>query len=227
MIDAHFHYDQEMNKLILKHKITGIVNVQNPSEYPSAIKLKQCSSNIFLSIGIHPWDVEKITIEMMRFYYQKADVIGEIGLDHTWCECDFTLQYEVFEKQLQIAHQFNKPVIIHMMGYEQEVLSLIKKYPNKYMIHWVKPHELLKEFIKLGCYFSVAFDYEDEVIKQIPINQLLLESDGLESLKWLNLKPEKYIEYYQHRILKLSKLKELDIYSLKIHILNNLYCFLL
>lgn len=210
MIDAHFHLDEEIYDYVLNKDFIGILNVQNIKQYSKANELRILNHNIYLSCGIHPWDVETINIESMINIYKECDVIGEIGLDHVWCDCDKQLQIEVFEKQLQIALKLNKSVIIHMMGYEKVVLELLKQYPNQYLIHWVKPMDLLEEFIEIGCYFSVAFDYNEEVIKKIPINRLLVESDGLESLKWLGLDTKAYYQLDKLRLQTISKIKNID-----------------
>lgn len=226
MIDAHFHLDKSMQELMIRHKINGIVNVANKKQYEEVIAFKKQYEDIAISVGIHPWDVEQVLLSEMEELFEKSDAIGEIGLDCVWCKCDFKHQYEVFEKQLQIAQQLNKPVIIHMMGYEQEVLTLIRKYSNRYLIHWVKPHFLLTEFIKLGCYFSVAYDYDEEVIKQIPNDKLLVESDGLESLKWLNIDINHYEINYNKRLKMIACIKKQSILQIKQQIIFNFNTFL-
>ena len=52
---------------------------------------------------------------------KQASIIGEIGMDSVWCDVDLEIQKEVFEKQLQLAKEWDKPVILHTKGQEKTI----------------------------------------------------------------------------------------------------------
>lgn len=187
--DAHVHLDERMKEIVLKHKIPAIISCTTPNECEQAQQL--CKQYAFLSYscGIHPWRVDKITWEMMYPYIEQAQIIGEIGMDSVWCEQDREKQFEVFNKQIAYASARNKPVILHTKGEEKAIAELIKQYPNTYLVHWYSCMEYLELYKEMGCYFSVGPDvYNNEcvkrVVKQVDLDHLLIESDGLAAIEW-------------------------------------------
>ena len=122
-------------------------------------------------------------------YLEKCQVIGEIGMDSLWCNVPLKRQKEVLEKQLQIAAEWKKPVVLHTKDQEREILELIKKYPNTYLVHLYSADHDLDGYLDLDCYFSVGPDViwnpaVQQVAKRVPENRILLETDGMEAVKW-------------------------------------------
>lgn len=122
-------------------------------------------------------------------YLEKCQVIGEIGMDSLWCNVPLKRQKEVLEKQLQIAAEWKKPVVLHTKDQEREILELIKKYPNTYLVHWYSADHDLDGYLDLDCYFSVGPDViwnpaVQQVAKRGPENRILLETDGMDAVKW-------------------------------------------
>src|SRR5690606_12217395 len=96
--DFHHHY---------KNSVSGIYNAE-PGERPSA--------GLF-SAGIHPNYISDHNEETIKWLYETAQnencvAIGECGLDGL-LSIDFQLQKEIFHRQILIANEVNKPVIIH------------------------------------------------------------------------------------------------------------------
>ncbi|MDZ5034310.1 TatD family hydrolase, partial [Clostridium perfringens] len=49
----------------------------------------------------------------------------------------------------------------------------------------------LEKYIELGCYFTISVDIgysekTNEVLDKIPLNRLLIETDGPTALEWVN-----------------------------------------
>lgn len=122
-------------------------------------------------------------------YLEKCQVIGEIGMDSLWCNVPLKRQKEVLEKQLQIAAEWKKPVVLHTKDQEREILELIRKYPNTYLVHWYSADHDLDGYLDLDCYFPVGPDViwnpaVQQVAKRVPENRILLETDGMDAVKW-------------------------------------------
>lgn len=144
--------------------------------------------------------------------------IGEIGMDSVWCDIDIKVQREVFIYSLNTALEKDMAVILHTKGMEKEIYEIIKEYDLKFIIHWYGCSEYIDEYIELGCYFTVgpAIFFDEDVInlvKKAPLNRILLETDGIEALKWLY---KKDISLDDVRIImedvltEISKIKNMD-----------------
>lgn len=220
IMDVHFHYTDEIDKYL--PDMVGIVNCSDVKQYKQANNLKQ-QYEILISYGLHPWHCENKFDDCLL---ASCDIIGEIGLDSEWCNIDIAKQLICFEYQLAYAFKIQKPVIIHVANREKECLNLLRKYPNKYLIHWVKEHDLIDEYIKDGYYFSINFDDYTTLLTKIPLSRILLESDGLSSLTWLGLNPQKYLLYYQERLKKLSDFYQISINELEKILYQNYLAFI-
>lgn len=85
--------------------------------------------------------------------------------------------------------QLKKPVVLHTKGMEKEILETIKQFPNRYLVHWYSCENYLEEYMKLGCWFTIGPSIrQDKIVemiaRKVPINRLLIESDGLEGISW-------------------------------------------
>lgn len=215
MHDAHFHITQELFEQLKKNGWDGICNIASEEEYNQVQEyLKDYSFHT--SCGIHPWYVDQVSFDSFMPYLEKASMIGEIGLDNTWCETDIQLQKEVFEKQLQYASQTRKPVILHLKGMEKEAYPMVEKYPNTYIVHWHSTKEYIREYRDLGCFFtvgpSVGIDESvNEVVQLVSLDHLLIESDGISALEWAyDTKVVDYVSSLQRSVEEIAKIKGLD-----------------
>ena len=234
LIDAHCHLasNQELAQLQIKQQITSIINCQTPEEWQINSKLTMHMQP--LSFGIHPWDVNKLKFEEIVPYLKLADAVGEIGLDSVWTKNDMALQTKTFRKQLAWAAKKQKPVILHTKGCEKEILAIIRQYPNNYFVHWYDCRKYQKDYIDLGCYFSICLDIIDNpaVIKlaqSVPLDHLLIETDGLNSVEWLLNKPVSVTDYsgiLKQTLTALAHLRHIDSNKLATILGKNLIHFL-
>ncbi|MBG6062677.1 TatD DNase family protein [Flavobacterium sp. CG_9.1] len=172
------------------HKFTNQSNVlelvnQYPQEFDARIP--------YYSIGIHPWFIEKermeADLEIIESKLQEASclAVGECGLDKR-IEIPMELQEMVFEKQLLLAQQYNKPVVIHCVAAFQELI-IIKKKLNisvPILIHgFSKNAQIAKQLVDNGFYISfgkyLLLNKELEaVFTSVPNNRFFLETDTVE-----------------------------------------------
>ena len=157
-----------------------IANADSPREFAF---LKEQGFSV-ISAGIHPWKADTADWAEMEPVLREAAVVGEIGLDSVWCNVDMAVQRQVFHRQLALAAQLKKPVILHTKGMEREVLDTIHQYPNRYLVHWYSCEEHLTDYIALGCWFTLGPDVRSDVAQAVPLDRLLIESDGLEGIAW-------------------------------------------
>lgn len=228
----------EFKKMFSALNYRGIVNSTNEEEF----YLFKEIANTYISFGIHPWQADKYTaknyrqmIEGHSKIYEQADAIGEIGLDNVWCDCTFEEQSRVFELQLEIAQKFNKPIILHFKGLEAEGLKEIKKYNLRKMIHWYSSEDLIDEFIDCDCYFTVGIDVladkqiSAEIAQIVPIDRLLLETDGTEAAEWglrREVMPFELPDLLNESLTKVAKIRGLEEDELAAKLEENFFRFL-
>lgn len=230
-IDAHLHVTPSL--LPFLNGIPCIANADSPEEYLwlEANKLP----GMVISAGIHPWKADKTSWSEMEPFLRTCAVIGEIGLDGVWCSTDPRIQQEIFHRQLELAHSLQKPVILHTKGMEKEVLHTIRQYPNRYLVHWYSCRDFLDEYMALDCWFTAGPDlcsnpHVEQLVKTVPLDRLLPESDGLEGISWgqgISLLPSDYPEAMGRHLQIISFLRGISSHQLLPQLLKNLTAFLL
>ena len=160
-------------------------------------KLVNVDVTFFYSIGIHPWDCQKSTINGSIAQWLNSSIvqwlngstaIGECGIDRA-CGIDFDIQKDVFIKQIEISEQYNKPIIIHAVRAHSDIISIRKETKAKmpWIIHGFQGNEqIVNQYLRHNIYLSlgdVLFKNESravDLLKTIPPERLFLETDDSE-----------------------------------------------
>lgn len=202
LIDSHAHvlYDEyeDSNKVIDNAVNNGVNKIMiiccTLDEAYKAIELKKNNNELFdIACGFHPEDTDKIKEEdfidleeLMKSEYVTA--LGEIGLDYYWVKDNANEQKILFNRQIDLANKYNKPIIVHSRDAIKDTFDILKehKVTRTGIIHcYSSSLEMAREFIKLGYYISfagpVTFKNANEpkrVATNIPIDRLLVETDS-------------------------------------------------
>lgn len=207
--DAHAHVKTKAEALErIKDGIPTMVCGTDPEDARWVMEICHMpeAEGILLPVfGLHPWHADQWKVEDMIPYLEKCRVIGEIGMDSLWCDVPLERQREVLEKQLQLAVEWKKPVVLHTKDREREILELIRRYPNTYLVHWYSADHDLDGYLDLNCYFSVGPDVVwnpavQQVARRVPENRILLETDGMDAVKWAWEEGEKRKKSQNHGI---------------------------
>ena len=204
MFDTHIHLNDEKfidnldfyiqegrNRGVKEFLVVGF-------DYNSSLKAVEIANKYdfcYAAIGFHPYDINKIkdvrdVWKFLRlFNNEKVVCLGEIGLDYYWVkdEEEREKQKEFFIYQLELAADKKLPTSIHIREATQDALDILKKHAKTpFVLHCFNAsEEILKEYLKLDCYFSIGgvVTFKNatnlqEVVKQIPLNRLLIETDA-------------------------------------------------
>lgn len=193
LIDTHFHLDYYRNHKqwydwINFNKQYTICVTNSPQLYYSCTQLYAETNYIRFALGYNP----KISVDtpfmknMFMFQLRNASYIGEVGLDFSQAlNSTSNQQIEDFEFICSAVSKQPKIMSIHTKYAENEVLRILKTYNlSNVIIHWYSGNiSTLSKLIDLGCYFSVNSDMclsqkGKTIISKIPLNKLLIESDG-------------------------------------------------
>ena len=206
IFESHAHFDDEAfdedrDKLlsdIKSHGIETIVNVAaSLSSVESTLKLSHLYPHVYAAIGVHPSETlelndENLDLLRQRMKDERCVAVGEIGLDYHFLDeypdPDKKTQKIWFEKQLQLARELDKPVIIHSRDAAADTLEIMKKseYSSlKYDMHcYSYSKEMVKELNKLDCYYGIGgvITFKNakkliEALQEMPLNRIMLETD--------------------------------------------------
>lgn len=235
-----------------KEGILSFLSGGTPWQWEMLLELRQ-RENFLSSFGIHPWYGDLYFPEGMEEYVKKCDAVGEIGMDNVWCQVDLSIQKKVFEKQLLLAADLHKPVILHTKGQERTVASMLRGFPEKVCVHWYSGSERdLEAYLERDCYFTLGpdvalfcrgnlEDFSDEkqkeaqvrmrMLREIPKNRLFLETDGISAAAWAvgeeSLPLEKLGHVLRENLFAAASFKGVCPKELEAQFLDNLREFLL
>ena len=200
LIDSHCHLNDEafnedldvvLDNMVEHHINKAMIVSLNKEDLNKALNIKKEGIDFKYSIGVFPCDVNNMNEETFKEFEElmKNDyisAIGEIGLDYHYEDTNKDLQHYYLNKQLKIAQDLNKPVIIHSRDASQDTYDILSKYKCKGVIHCFSGSwEMAKRYIKLGYYiclsgvvtFKNAVSIK-EVAQNIPLDKLLIETDS-------------------------------------------------
>lgn len=244
IFDTHAHYDDEryledLDNVIIDNLENGVEKIVNASyDLESSNKSKELADkyeNIYFAIGIHPEGVRESIdedIQELRNILEenknnkKLVAIGEIGLDYYYTKENKELQKEYFTKQLELAKEYNLPVIIHSRDASEDMYHILKdnKYENmKLVFHCFQPADEIARLIinrkyMIGLGGNITFkrsQHSLDIIKSIPLEQIMVETDApyMSPVPVRGTRNEsKNIKYVMQ---KLSEIKEISLNELE------------
>lgn len=203
IFDTHAHYtdsafDSDRDYLLSKYlPKSGIKHVLlagcNIKESLGNVELSKKYDYIYAAAGFHPDAVAKGPLEKSDFdalinIIENNDIkaVGEIGLDYHYEPYNKAWQREIFEKQLEIAKDFNLPVIIHSRDATADYLEILEKYRPRGVVHCFSGSADTCKIVveKLGMYvgFTGAITFKNakkapEAVACCPVDRLLFETD--------------------------------------------------
>ena len=125
--------------------------------------------------------------------HDKVAALGEIGLDYSYKnDIDRDVQKASFMTQLELAMANNLAVCLHIREADQDGQNVLEeaKVPRNYPIHlhcfnssWEVCESWLNKYskLKIGITPLITYDNADnlhEVVQNIPLNRLILETDS-------------------------------------------------
>ncbi len=201
LIDSHTHFDDprfdsDRDKVYLRAKRAGIIAMIVPAvSAASWPKIKEHAENynsIFPAYGLHPYFITQHKpehLDLLKDWIIREHplAVGECGLDYFLPELDREKQKNFFRAQLEIAKEFDLPIILHARNAVEEAILLIKETGHhKGMVHSYNGSlQQAKQLINLGYYLSFggAATYAQAIklrtlIRELPIDRLLIETDA-------------------------------------------------
>ncbi len=202
IFDTHAHYDDEAfdedrDALLAELPENGIARVVNVGASLAScgrtIELMNRYDYIYGAIGVHPSETAELNDEAFEWLRQQCQLekcvaVGEIGLDYYWDEPDRELQKEWFRRQLNLARELAKPVIIHSRDAAKDTVDLMTEEHAEEIGGVIHCYSYTKEtaevFLKMGFYFGIGgvLTFKNakklkEAVAYIPLDRIVLETD--------------------------------------------------
>lgn len=202
LIDSHAHLDNERFDLdreylienLEKNGMEMVINVGADIESSrESLELAKKYENIYAVVGVHPHaakEIDEDTFDEIRSLcsHPKVVGIGEIGLDYYYDNSPRDVQRKYFREQLRLAKELGMPVVVHTRDADEDTLEILdeEKEGLKIEIHsFLSDRDQLKKYLDMGFFIGiggpVTFKKTDElkeVVKMIPLDKLLIETDA-------------------------------------------------
>ncbi len=201
IFDTHAHYDDkafdpDRLSLLGGMPAAGVGLILDPgcdvASSEAALSLAERFDFVYAAVGIHPEELPEDPLDALPRIWELAEhskcvAIGEIGLDYYWDASRKEEQKLLFRRQIELALELEKPVIVHDREAHGDCLEIVQDYPGlRGVFHcYSGSAEMAKELLKRGWYlgFDGPVTYKNarkslEVLEICPPDRLLIETDS-------------------------------------------------
>lgn len=192
----------ELSDLLKAMEQNGIVGWIEPGtsleNIPNQFDLADDYPQAKIAIGVHPkkcletaWDDRK---QLLAYLKDKRVVaIGETGLDYSMAQetQNRPLQQQWFAYQLQLAHEHELPLILHVRQADADALQILSSHRDK--LHGGVAHCFGGDYVAAKAYLDLGFTlgiggrllHDDplglrlqDTVKKVSLSSILLETDA-------------------------------------------------
>ena len=203
IFESHAHYDDEAfdedrDTLLSSMRDNGIEYIINVGaslqSTRTTMELTRQYPFIYGVAGVHPSETAELNEDNFKWLAKQCKdprvvAVGEIGLDYYWEEPDHDIQKMWFIRQLELAGNCKKPVIIHSREAAKDTYDIMTAQHAEEIggvIHcYSYSAEMALDYIKMGFYIGIGgvVTFKNgkkmkEVVQAIPIEKILLETDS-------------------------------------------------
>ncbi len=195
MIDTHAHLDPgEATEVLARAREAGVERViavaTTLAGARETLALAEAHEGVYACLGIHPHnatdpDVDRLDELRSLLTHGRAVAVGETGLDYFRDYAPHPAQRTLFEGQLAIARELERPVVIHTRAADEDTLEMLARFDGTVVLHCFSSPALLRPALERGWYVSFAGNvtYPNagdlrEAARNVPADRLLAETDS-------------------------------------------------
>lgn len=197
---THDSFDADREAVIRRAQTAGvqqfIVTGSDPEHSRKALDLSRLWPGVlFCTAGTHPHQAkgfDSAAPGVLRTLLAEPEVVavGECGLDYFRNFSPQDQQRRVFETQLQFAAETGKPMFLHQRDAHTDFMAILRRWRpgiSAAVVHCFTDGEKeLRDYLELDCHIGITGWICDErrgahlreLVKQIPANRLMLETDA-------------------------------------------------
>jgi TatD DNase family protein len=239
MIDTHAHlylpeFKQDITGIIERAQQSGVQKIFLPAINSEVIEdmlalEKDFPGICFSMMGLHPCYVKENYLDELKVVEnwlsaRKFAAVGEIGLDFYWDRNFDQQQIAAFHRQIELAQQYNLPIVIHSRNSTQECIDIVKQYRDgslRGIFHCFSgDFNQAAEIIECGFYLGIGgvLTYKNSglaaVLENISLEHMVLETDApyLTPVPFRGKRNESsYLKYVLARLSTLKGLSENEV----------------
>jgi TatD DNase family protein len=197
MIDTHAHLDgcaEPAHAILERARAAGVDRVvtvgSGIDSCRAALAVADAELGVFAALGIHPHqagDGEVNRVDELRglLDHERAVAVGETGLDFYRDYAPHDAQRSLFERQLELAHELRRPVVVHSRSSEQATADALAGFDGVVILHCFSSPALLPVALERGYFVSFAGNVTypkagdlREAATQVPADRILAETDS-------------------------------------------------
>ena len=154
----------------------------------------QFPNNCFPMMGLHPGSVDEnwernLEVIKEHLFTRNNLAVGEIGMDLYWDKTFQDAQAQAFRQQISWAKELKLPIIIHAREAFEEIFDIVDELNDdnlRGIFHCftgtIEQARKIQEYggfmLGLGGVLTYKKSGLDEVVKDIPIDMIVLETDS-------------------------------------------------
>lgn len=207
LVDSHCHLDalaypeihRDPADALAKARAAGVTHVLAPgvdlASFPRLYEMTKDLPGVWCACAVHPENLTESNRDwdenLMRAYLSRDRVaaLGETGLDYVNAPETKDLQLESFARQIRLAAELKKPLIVHSRGAGDDCLALLRSEGGReaggVMHCFCESREVARRALDLGFYLSfsgiVTFKNAENVrdaCRYAPLERILVETDA-------------------------------------------------
>ncbi|MDQ7781373.1 MAG: TatD family hydrolase [Desulfomonilaceae bacterium] len=202
LVDSHAHLEldplvKDPEAVVARAVAAGVAAIVTVGidleDVEEALKIADRIDRVYAGVGFHPHNAKDVgdgSLAKMEALARHPKVVayGEIGLDFFRNLSPQDTQLRVFQDQLALAKQIDKPVIIHLRNAYGEGLEMLERaapFPKSGVIHCFSGDENdAKRALEMGFFISIpgTVTYKNntilrDIVRGLPDDRILLETD--------------------------------------------------
>jgi TatD DNase family protein len=196
VIDTHAHLDacDDPAAVVARAQAAGVTRVvtigTGIESCRAALEIADCHPGVYAALGIDPHQAaseEAQRIEELRdlLRHPKAVAVGETGLDNYHHFASPAEQLALFDAQIALATELDKPIVIHSREASMETARALAGFGGTVVLHCFSSPNLLPAALERGYYVSFAGNVTypratelREAAARVPADRILAETDS-------------------------------------------------
>ncbi len=195
MIDTHAHLDstEAPEELLVRARAAGVDKIvaigSGLDSCRATLAIAEREPGVFAALGVHPHqaadeDAGRLDDIRALFASPHAVAVGETGLDFFRDYAPRDRQRRLFDAELTLAAELQKPVVVHTRAAEAETAAALADFGGIVVLHCFSSPELLEVALERDYYVSFAGNVTypkatdlREAAALVPSERILAETD--------------------------------------------------
>jgi len=195
--DSHAHLDACVDPpelLVARARAAGVERIvaigSGIESCRETLAIADREPGVWAALGVHPHqaadaDAERLDELRALLADRRAVAVGETGLDFYRDYAPRDQQRDLFERQLALAAELGKAVVVHTRAAETETAAALARFDGTVVLHCFSSPELLPAALERGYFVSFAGNVTypkaeelREAARRVPADRLLAETDS-------------------------------------------------